>query len=77
MEFIKPNVNIDFIGKRKLAFVLSGLLLLMTVVSLFMHGGLNQGIDFAGGILVQVRFNEPTDAAAIKNAGLHGPDLWE
>lgn len=68
MEFIKPNVNIDFIGKRKLAFVLSGLLLLMTVASLFMHGGLNQGIDFAGGILVQVRFNQPTDAAAIKKA---------
>jgi preprotein translocase subunit SecF len=68
MEFIKPDVNIDFVGKRKLAFILSGLLLLMTVASLFVHGGLNQGIDFAGGILVQVRFNEPTDAAAIKKS---------
>jgi preprotein translocase subunit SecF len=75
MELIKPDINIDFVGKRKLAFILSGLLLLMTVASLVMHGGLNQGIDFAGGILVQVRFNEPTDAAAIKKSltplGMH------
>jgi preprotein translocase subunit SecF len=68
MELIKPDINIDFVGKRKLAFILSGLMLLMTVASLFIHGGLNQGIDFAGGILVQVRFNEPTDAAAIKKS---------
>ncbi len=68
MELIKPDINIDFVGKRKLAFVLSGLLILMTVVTLIAHGGLNQGIDFAGGILVQVRFNEPTDASAIKKS---------
>jgi preprotein translocase subunit SecF len=68
MELIKPDINLDFVGKRKLAFLASGLLILMTVVSLFIHGGLNQGIDFAGGILVQVRFNEPTNAAAIKKS---------
>ncbi|KMY66880.1 preprotein translocase subunit SecF [Desulfocarbo indianensis] len=68
MELIKPDVNIDFVGKRKWAFVFSALLLLLTVASLFLRGGLNQGIDFAGGILVQVRFNAPTDAAAIKKA---------
>jgi len=68
MELIKPDVNIDFLGKRKWAFAFSALLLLLTVASLFLRGGLNQGIDFAGGILVQVRFNAPTDAAAIKKA---------
>ncbi len=68
MEFIKHDVNIDFVGRRKFAFILSGLLLLMTVVSLIVRGGPNYGIDFAGGILVQVRFNAPTDAAAIKKA---------
>lgn len=68
MELIKPGVNINFVGRRFLAFALSGLLILATVVSLFMHGGPNYGIDFAGGVMVQVRFDEPTDASAIKKA---------
>lgn len=68
MEFIKPNVNLNFVGNRGKAFIISGLLILMTVVSLFIHGGPNYGIDFAGGILVQVRFAEPTDATDIKKA---------
>ena len=68
MEFIKPDVNINFVGQRFKAFALSGLLILATVVSLFIHGGPNLGIDFAGGILMQVRFEKPTDAAAVKKA---------
>ena len=68
MEFIRPDINLDFVGKRRLAFIVSGLLVLMTVVSLVLHGGPNYGIDFAGGILIQVRFDKPTDAAAIKKA---------
>ena len=68
MEFIRPDINLDFVGKRRLAFIVSGLLVLMTVVSLVLHGGPNYGIDFAGGILIQVRFDKPTDAAAIKEA---------
>ena len=68
MEFIKPNIDLNFVGKRGKAFIISGLLILMTIVSLFIHGGPNYGIDFAGGILVQVRFAEPTDATDIKKA---------
>ncbi|MCF8032796.1 MAG: protein translocase subunit SecF [Desulfarculaceae bacterium] len=68
MQFIKPDVNINFVGQRFKAFILSGLLILATVVSLFVQGGPNLGIDFAGGILVQVRFTESTDAASIKKA---------
>ena len=68
MELIKPGININFVGKRKQAFLLSGLLILITLVSLILHGGPNYGIDFAGGILVQVKFDKATDAPAIKKA---------
>ena len=58
MEFIKPGINIDFVGKRRYAFALSALLIIAGVVSLILHGGPNYGIDFAGGTLVQVKFQK-------------------
>jgi len=68
MELIKPDININFIGKRYLAFAASGLLILMTVIVLAINGGPRYGVDFAGGVLVQVRFAKPTDAGQIKKA---------
>ncbi len=68
MELIKPDVNVDFAGRRYLAFMASGLLILITVISLIARGGPNYGIDFAGGILVQVRFDKVTNPAQIKDA---------
>jgi preprotein translocase subunit SecF len=66
MQFIKPGINIDFIGKRKIAFSFSIMLLIATVVSLIAHSGPRFGIDFAGGTLVQVRFGGPADLETIK-----------
>ena len=66
MQFIKPDINIDFIGKRTIAYVLSGLMLLVSAASLVMHNGPRFGIDFAGGSLIQIRFDDPMDLAAIK-----------
>ncbi len=68
MQLIKPDVNFDFVGRRKLAFGLSVLLILVGLVSLIVKGGPNYGIDFAGGSLVQVRFTDTTSAADIKDA---------
>lgn len=68
MQLIKPDVNIDFVGKRKLAFVVSMVLILVGLGSLLVNGGPNYGIDFAGGTLVQVQFAQPTDATSIKKA---------
>ncbi len=56
MEFIKPDVNIDFIGKRKIAYFLSGSLILLTLILLVIKGP-RYGVDFTGGVLIQVRFN--------------------
>lgn len=67
MEFIRPGTRINFIGFRRLAFLLSGLVIAAGIISIVLHGGLNYGIDFAGGTLVQVKFKEPTRVESIKN----------
>jgi preprotein translocase subunit SecF len=66
MEFIKPGTKIDFLGIRRSAFLLSGLVIGASIISVIFHGGLNYGIDFAGGTLVQVKFSEPTQVETIK-----------
>ena len=66
MEFVKPGTKIDFLGIRRSAFLLSGLLIGASIISVIIHGGLNYGIDFAGGTLVQVKFSEPTQVETIK-----------
>lgn len=68
MELIKPDINIDFIGRRKLAVIVSLAMILVGVVSLIAKGGPNYGIDFAGGMLVQVKFEQDTTAPAIREA---------
>jgi len=74
MQLIKPDINIDFIGKRKFALIVSLVLILAGLASLVRHGGPHYGIDFAGGTLVQVQFDRLTDAAEI-NSALTGLDL--
>ena len=68
MQIIKNDINIDFVGKRKLAMIFSAIVILIGVASLVVNGGPNYGIDFAGGTLVQVKFDQDTDAAKIKES---------
>lgn len=68
MQLIKSDTNIDFVGKRKIALIFSLLLIGVGIISLISKGGPDYGIDFAGGTLVQVRFDVATDAANIKKA---------
>ncbi|HKJ04301.1 MAG TPA: protein translocase subunit SecF [Geopsychrobacteraceae bacterium] len=68
MQIIKPDTKIDFVGKRKIAVIISAVLILVGLASLIVKGGPNYGIDFAGGTLVQVLFEEGTDAASIKDS---------
>ncbi len=74
MQLIKPDINFDFVGKRKTAMILSALVILVGLISLIFKGGPDYGIDFAGGTLVQLQFSEDTSAAAIKDA-LKGVEL--
>ena len=73
MELIKPDVNFDFVGKRKIAIICSLTLIFAGIVSLIVNGGPSYGIDFAGGTQIQVQFVKPTTANEIRKAlgGLH------
>lgn len=68
MEIVNPDINFDFVGKRKLAMIFSWVLILAGIVSLVVKGGASYGIDFAGGTVVQVKFEKSTSAADIKDA---------
>ncbi|MFO7883355.1 MAG: protein translocase subunit SecF [Desulfobacteraceae bacterium] len=66
MQFIKPDINLDFIGKRKMGFLFSTALILISIISLVIHKGPNYGIDFSGGTLVQVKFNQAVSLGDIR-----------
>jgi preprotein translocase subunit SecF len=68
MEFIKPDVDIDFVGKKNLAMIVSLIFILLGITSLAMKGGPKYGIDFAGGTLLQVRFAQAPDIREIRSA---------
>lgn len=52
------NPTYDFMGVRKTAFMISGVLILASIVSLILHGGPRYGIDFRGGTLLEYRFED-------------------
>ena len=68
MQIIKPDTNVDFVGKSRIAIILSLLIILAGMVCLWGKGGFKYGIDFAGGILIQVQFSQPTEAVEIRDA---------
>ena len=59
------NMNIDFMGKRKVAYIVSGTLIVLSLISLFTKG-LDQGIDFVGGRTYQVRFAQEVNPEEVK-----------
>ncbi|MBG47778.1 MAG: protein translocase subunit SecDF [Pseudozobellia sp.] len=58
------NINIDFLSKRKIAYILSAVLVGVGVFSLLTNG-LQEGVDFVGGRSYQVRFEEPVNSSEI------------
>jgi preprotein translocase subunit SecF len=68
MERIKSGSNINFVGKMKTAFLVSVIMIVISVASVILHGGLNYGIDFAGGTLVQIKFQTEPPIDSVRNA---------
>ena len=60
------NINLSFLQKRKIAYLISALLIIVSLVSLFSKG-LNQGVDFVGGRSYTVRFEDPVNPSEINS----------
>ena len=67
MEIFKRQTEFDFMGKKQTAIRLSAILILIGIVSVIIHGGLKYGIDFAGGTLVQLKFEKPPAIEEIRD----------
>ncbi len=68
MRMFKKKTTIDFLGpgRRKIALIISALAILVSFVSLGVRG-LEFGIDFTGGILLEVGYSEPADLDSIRD----------
>ena len=69
------NRHVDFIKHRRVFYALS-ILLMAAILGGTVFKGLNYGIDFKGGILMEARTPEVADLASMRKA-LHGQDLGE
>lgn len=82
MEFLRKT-NIDFIGMRKISFVISGIIAIVGIIGIIAmaRGTANMGIDFSGGISMQLKFTEPVTTASVREAlakgGLKEVELQE
>jgi len=75
MKLLKEKLNIDFMGKRKFATIFSAILVAVSIVSLATQG-LNFGIDFTGGTLVEVGYDKAVGLESIRS-GLAASEFGE
>ena len=68
MEIIKTETHFNFVSMMKPAVILSLAVIVIGIASLIWHGGPNFGIDFAGGTLIQIKFQNETSADKIRTA---------
>ena len=67
MQLLKQSLKIDFLGRCNLAWIISAILIIVSIASLATRG-LNLGIDFTGGTIVEVGYTESTELAPIRDA---------
>jgi preprotein translocase SecF subunit len=65
LRFLPENTNINFIGIRYYAFAIDGLLLLASLISIVVHG-FNLGIDFKGGVLMEVKAAHAIEVSQVR-----------
>lgn len=76
---ILSNTNIDFLSRRKLAAILSVSLIVAGLLSIVIRGGLNLSIDFTGGTIAQLKFEQPWNTldlrATLENSGFSNVEV--
>jgi len=75
LHLIPTNINLAFISKKKMFFAFSALLILFSI-SMFLSQGLNYGIDFKGGIMIEIRSEKAADIGELRKT-LGNLDLGE
>ncbi len=68
MELIPPNTKIDFMGNRYYAYAFTTVVMVLSLLSIPIKGFIPLGIDFTGGVTVQMKFNKPVDSDQIREA---------
>ena len=63
------NTHVDFIGKKKIAYIVSGTIIVLSLVSMFTKG-FTYGVDFTGGRTYVVRFDSDVTAEAVREAAI-------
>lgn len=75
MEFFNPNANINFMAIRRFTLAAAAILIIGSFAAIFTKG-LNFGLDFTGGVLVEVNYDEPIEqgevSAVLEAAGYRG-----
>ncbi len=65
-EIIKQGTKFDFLGRAKIYFIVSALLIIGSLFLIFTKG-FNYGVDFSGGTVVQVKFEKAPDIEVMRN----------
>lgn len=65
---LSRQTNIDFVGFRRIAYSISGFFIIIGLIAIIMNGGLRYGVDFAGGVMVQIEFAQPLPDEQVKTA---------
>lgn len=67
MEFLKPDINIDFAGKMRHAIFISIALILISLASLIFHKGPNWGVEFTGGTEIHIKLANTVNIDELKS----------